>query len=175
MKTRQILLILITFTSSFVYANPPVEEGKTIFQSRCASCHNVNKTLTGPALAGVHDRHSTDWIISFVRSSQSMVNSGDQEAVALFEKFNKIPMPDHSDLTDENIKSILEYIKTEGKTAATETAPFARPSKRRPAYVPLNTADYLYFIALLGAIVLLIASLLFAVKVREYKRRYLKI
>ena len=29
------------------------KEGKTIFSTRCAGCHNVNKTLTGPALAGV--------------------------------------------------------------------------------------------------------------------------
>ena len=172
MKIQLTLISISILLTSLVWAAPPVEEGKTIFTSRCASCHNVNKILTGPALAGVHDRRSMDWIISFVKSSQTMVKSGDKDAVALFEQFNKIPMPDHSDLSDENIKSIVEFIKAEGKTAATETVPFARPSKIRPAYVPLTTTDYMYFIALLGAILLLIGSLLFAVRVSEYKRNH---
>ena len=172
MKIQLTLISISILLTSVLWAAPPVEEGKTIFTSRCASCHNVNKILTGPALAGVHDRRSMDWIISFVKSSQTMVKSGDKDAVALFEQFNKIPMPDHSDLSDENIKSIVEFIKAEGKTAATETVPFARPSKIRPAYVPLTTTDYMNFIALLGAILLLIGSLLFAVRVSEYKRNH---
>jgi len=53
------------------YADPPVNEGKVIFNSRCASCHNVNKILTGPALAGVDQRYSIDWIVNFVHSSQA--------------------------------------------------------------------------------------------------------
>lgn len=174
MKIKFLLFFITVLFALSTYAVPPVEEGKAIFTQRCASCHNVNKVLTGPALAGVHDRRSMDWIVSFVKSSQTMVKSGDKDAVALYEKFNKIPMPDHADLSDDNIKSIVEFIKTEGKTAATETAPFARPSKLRPAYLPLTTSDYVYFIALLGAIALLIASLLFAVKVKEYKRLHSK-
>ena len=62
----------------------PIEEGKTIFAFRCAACHNINKTLTGPALAGVDERRAMDWIINFVHSSQSMVKAGDKDAVALF-------------------------------------------------------------------------------------------
>ena len=151
-------------------AAPPVEEGKTIFAARCASCHNVNKVLTGPALAGVHERRSIDWIVSFVRSSQSMVKSGDKEAVAVFEKFNKIPMPDHADLTAENIKNVVEYIKTEAKVGEEKT-PFAKPSKQRPSYLPLSiTADASYFIGFLGVVALLILVLLFAVQLKQYER-----
>ena len=103
-----------------------------------------------------------------------MVKAGDKEAVTLYEKFNKIPMPDHSDLTNENIKSIIEFIKAEGKTAATKTAPFEKPSRIRPAYIPLSSGDYLYIMALLVSVLLLIASLVFAVRVREYKRKHYK-
>jgi cytochrome c551/c552 len=170
MKTR---LFLLTFFTAFVIganAAPPSEEGKTIFNARCASCHNINKQLTGPALAGLHERRSIDWIINFVHSSQSMVKSGDKDAVALFEKFNKIPMPDHSDLTDDNIKSIVEFVKTESKTA-TETAPFAKPGKLRPNYTPLSISnDYLWFIAYLVAVGILVSVLLFAVNGSEFKR-----
>ena len=170
MRTKILLLTSLLFSFSLLKAAPPVEEGKMIFASRCAACHNINKVLTGPALAGVHDRRSEDWIISFVKSSQAMVKAGDKDALAVYEQFNRIPMPDHADLSDESIKNVIEYIKAEGKTAAAETAPFARPSEKRPSYVPLTANDYVYFIVLLGAIALLIGSLWFAVKVKEYAR-----
>lgn len=150
--------------------NPPVE-GKSIFTSRCASCHNVNKVLTGPALAGVDERRSIDWIINFVHSSQTMVKKGDKDAVAVFEKFNKIPMPDHPDLTEENIKSIVEFIKSESKPAGEEKAPFAKPSAKKLNYLPLSlTKDFWPLMGILGSILLLIATLLFAVKVNSIKR-----
>lgn len=161
------LLLLVAFSA---IAAPPVEEGKTIFSARCAACHNVNKILTGPALAGVNERHSIDWIISFVKSSQTMVKSGDKEAIALFEKFNKIQMPDHPDLTPDNIKNVVEYIKSEAKTGE-EKAPFAKPSKLRPNYTPLSlTKDASLFIGYLGVVALLIMVLLFAVQLKQYER-----
>ena len=151
-------------------AAPPIEDGKTIFTTRCASCHNVNKVLTGPALAGVHERRSIDWIINFVHSSQTMVKKGDKDAVALFEKFNKIPMPDHPDLTNDNIKSIVDYVKSESK-GGEEKAPFAKPEKLRLNYTPISLTNYSYFIGFLGAVGVLILVLLFAVEVSAYRRR----
>lgn len=167
MKNRCFLFVLLIAFSA--KATPPVEEGKTIFSTRCASCHNVNKVLTGPALAGLDGRRSMDWIISFVQSSQTMVKNGDKDAVALFEKFNKIPMPDHPDLTDENIKNIVAYIKSESKSGG-EKAPFAKPYKLRPNYTPLSINNYGFFIGYLALVGLLILALLFAVQVKAIER-----
>jgi cytochrome c551/c552 len=150
-------------------AAPPVEEGKAIFSSRCAACHNVNKVVTGPALAGVDQRRSIDWIINFVHSSQTVIKKGDKDAVALFDKFNKIPMPDHPDLTPDNIRSIVEFIKSEA-SAATETAPFNKPGKLRPVYTPLSITNYGFFIGYLAVVALLIFGLLMAVKVKSMER-----
>lgn len=169
MKARLLLLSLFVSLVTCVNAAPPAEDGKAIFTARCAACHNINKQLTGPALAGVHERRSMEWIINFVKSSQSMIKKGDKDAVALFEKFNKIPMPDHSDLTEDHIKSIVEFVKAEGKTA-TETAPFAKPAKLRPNYVPLSASDYGVFLGFLGSLAILIGVLLLLVKVKEYQR-----
>src|SRR6476659_10606162 len=108
MERKLLFFILISLACFNASANPPVEEGKTIFTSRCASCHNVNKLIVGPALAGVDKRHTIDWIINFVQSSQTVIKGGDKQANDLFAKFNKIQMPDHKDLTAENIKSVVE-------------------------------------------------------------------
>ncbi len=170
MKSKFILTI-VSFLAAFIcFATPPVEEGKVIFTSRCASCHSVNKVLTGPALAGVHERRSIDWIVSFVQSSQALVKSGDKDAVALFEKFNKIPMPDHSDLSADHVKSIVEFIKSESATAGAEKPPFAKPASIRQNYTPLSIYNYGFFIGFLAVIGLLIAALLFAVQLKQYER-----
>ncbi len=147
----------------------PVDEGKALFISRCASCHNVNKTLTGPALAGVHERRDMNWIVSFVRSSKTLIQSGDKDAVALYQQFNQVPMPDHQDLSAEHVKSIVEYIKSATVTT-TEKAPFARPGKRRPDYTPVSITDYGFFLGYLALVSLLVAVLVFAVQLKQYER-----
>ena len=172
MKTKRIVLsVALLLTMGLIANADPVEEGRAIFSSRCAACHNVNKTMTGPALAGVYDRRSEDWIIKFIKSSQSLVKSGDKDATALFEKFNRIPMPDHPDLTDDNIKSIIEYIKKESKPVDAEKAPFAKPGKKMVNYKPLSLQeDYGLFVIYLVVVGLLISSLVFAVKLNSYRR-----
>jgi mono/diheme cytochrome c family protein len=172
MRRQCFLLALALFTCMDVFSAPPVEEGRLIFANRCAACHSVNKVLTGPALAGVDKRRSMDWIVSFVQSSQSMVKKGDQDAVALFEKFNKVPMPDHRDLTGSDIASIVEYIKSSEVATTTEAAPFRKPGKLRPAYMPLSIQrHYSFFIAFGFSVVLLIGGLLFLVNVKELQRK----
>lgn len=168
MRTK--LLILLFLLPFQLFATPPVEEGKTLFMSRCASCHNVNKQLVGPALAGVHERRSIDWIVSFVASSQSMIKDGDKDAIALFEKFNKVPMPDHTDLDAEKIKSIVEYIKAESKPVVTEQ-PINKPPVKEHAYMPLSLKqDWLFFTVFIVVVGLLIAALSFAVKAKSLEK-----
>ncbi len=171
MKTRNLVVVLISFLAISTHAiADPTDPGKSIFTVRCAGCHNVNKVLTGPALAGVHERRSIDWIVNFVHSSQTMVKKGDKDAVALFEKFNKIPMPDHPDLTEDNIKSIVEFIKSEAKPVEVNNAPFAKPAIKPSNLQPLSFNDYGFFGIFLFAVILLIVTLLFAVKVEGIQR-----
>lgn len=171
MKTRIILLGIILTFSKGLFAIPPVEEGKSIFLSRCAACHTINKISTGPALSGVDQRHTIDWIISFVHSSQSMIIKGDPAAVAVFDKFNKVPMPNHADLTDDNIKSIVEYIKTESKLGTGDKTPFSKPGMKKPFYQPLSINDYGFFIGYFFVVIVLIASLFFAVQLKTFERK----
>jgi cytochrome c551/c552 len=160
---------MMLIVSGMAYADP-IEKGKSIFMTRCAACHNVNQKLTGPALAGVHERRSIDWIINFVRSSQTMVKSGDKDAVTLFESFNKVPMPDHQDLTGEDIKQVVEYIKSESKAVVASTAPFAKPRDRKGNAVPLSSSDYGVFGGYLLMVGLLITALVIPVRLKTFQR-----
>lgn len=177
MKNKILLLMLSALLAGIytVQAGVP-EEGKVIFMSRCAGCHNVNKVLTGPALSGVDTRHSINWIINFVHSSQTVVKSGDKDAVALFNRFNRITMPDHTDLTAENIKNIVEYIRKESiDVSADSKAPFATPSELKTSYHPLSIQkDYVLFSFYLFAVALLVAILLFVVRLKSFREKNLE-
>ena len=73
-------------------------------------------------------------------------------------------MPDHPDLTAENIKNVLEYIKSESKQVTEDKVPFAKPWQKKPSYIPLSiTKDYGLFIGFFAVVFMLIGSLLFAV------------
>lgn len=170
MKNKIILLIFFLTISISLFAYTPPEEGKSIFMSRCAACHTVNKNTTGPALSGIDLRRSIDWIISFVQSSQSMIKKGDTTAVAIFEKFKRIQMPDHADLTNENIKSIVAYIKAESKLISDDKVPFAKPGQKKPSYLPISIRNYGFFIVYFAVVVALILVLYFAVQLKTYER-----
>lgn len=168
MKSK--LLFALLLTVAFTNAAPPVEEGKTIFTTRCAGCHNVNKQVVGPALAGVDQRRSMEWIINFVHSSQTVIEKGDKDAVALFTQFNNIPMPDHKDLSDDNIKSVVAYIQSE--TAAEKKAT-GNDKEKTVATSPLQTVlqspGWLFSFSTL--ILLLVTVIVFAWKVKQFRQQ----
>jgi mono/diheme cytochrome c family protein len=85
--------------------------GETLFKNNCASCHALDEVVVGPALRGVDKRHAEGWIINWVKNSSKMVQSGDKEAVKIFNEFSKQQMPSFG-FSDDEIKSILAYIKT---------------------------------------------------------------
>jgi cytochrome c2 len=169
---HSILTAALCFIFSVINANDGTNpEGAKIFSNRCASCHNVNKQLTGPALANVHERRSLDWIVQFVHSPGNMIKKGDRDAVALYNQFNQVLMPDHADLTKEQVSNIIDFIKAETKIAAPDKAPFQRPGKLQPSYKPLSIQNTEYIIAYLFAVTLLVGVLLFAVRVKDLERK----
>src|SRR5262245_42163368 len=79
------------------------------FNGRCSGCHSVGRgEVVGPDLAGVTARHDRAWLRAFIRSSQSVIRSGDRPAVALYARYRKT-MPDH-DLGEAEIDSLLDWI-----------------------------------------------------------------
>jgi mono/diheme cytochrome c family protein len=100
------ILISIQFTYSQI-------QGESIFVKTCKACHTVGQgKLIGPDLYDVHNRRSEDWIKRFIKSSQSMINSGDETAVKLFDEFNRSVMPDQP-FSDDEINEILVYIENQ--------------------------------------------------------------
>jgi mono/diheme cytochrome c family protein len=86
----------------------------------------VNEQVVGPALGGITKRRPMSWILPWVKNSSKLVASGDDYAVALFNKFNKQQMPSFA-LSDKEIASIVAYINLEeGAPPATAATVAAR-------------------------------------------------
>lgn len=123
------LLCFVTFST---FAQEDAEDGKIIFNNRCASCHAVGKKLVGPDLKDVDQRHDEEWIVNFVRHSKQVIQSGDQVAVAIYNEYNKTLMPDHLDLSTTDVQNILSYIKEETvKLANAPSGPIV-PDRYKP-------------------------------------------
>jgi cytochrome c551/c552 len=168
MKKILFLTALTMITGfAFAYTN---EDGKTIFTTRCNACHAIDKNVVGPALMNVDKRHDEKWIIAFVHSSQTLVKAGDTAATNLFKKFNSTVMPDHPDLTDEQIKSVITYIKDESKTiAATPKPTIQRPNELQPSYKPVALTNYTFWFTFLSSVGILVWGLLLRVKIESMK------
>ena len=164
--TTSITLLLILWLITFkCFADDPKLSGKSTFTARCASCHRIGSILTGPDLTNVDKRRSLSWIIEFVHSSQTVIKKGDKDAMTLFQQFNKIQMPDHQDLADNDIKNIVEYIKVEAVNASKNNGPFATPNMERPNFLPITKNDSLIIISYLVVVGMLVTVLYFGAQV----------
>ena len=91
-----------------------IASGEKLYNANCTQCHAINEVVIGPALKGIEERRERPWLLSWIRNSQKMIQSGDEYAVALYEKYKKVAMPAYP-FTDAEIISILEYIDVASK------------------------------------------------------------
>jgi mono/diheme cytochrome c family protein len=113
--------IVVLFSISYSGNGWAQDPGEQVFNTTCFACHTIGGgRLIGPDLAGVHEKRSQDWLEKFVSSSQSMINAGDAEAVALFEEYNSLLMPD-AVASEEQVRQVLSYIKSQSSGDASST------------------------------------------------------
>lgn len=108
--TSILFILLLSFSNT-----SNAQDGKALFMKNCASCHALDKTLTGPALMGVEERwkgnrkNLTAWIKN---TGSYMKTTNDPYAIALFNEYNKSAMNVFDGVIDDKeIGSILDYIK----------------------------------------------------------------
>jgi mono/diheme cytochrome c family protein len=92
---------------------PDTIRGKELFMSKCATCHNVNRQVTGPALAGVEKRVPDKKLLyAWVRNNQAVLKLGNVYFRKLYNCYNKTPMNIFPELEDADVEDILAYIRS---------------------------------------------------------------
>ncbi|NCI45272.1 c-type cytochrome [Sediminibacterium soli] len=102
------------------------QDGKTLFQTNCASCHAVHKKLTGPALAGVEDRWPDKTKLHAWVHNPAGFAKTDAYAAGLIKEYAPTLMTGFPQLSEKDIDAIVDYIKT-----------VPDPSKAGPAAGPV--------------------------------------
>ena len=110
-RTRSALAVILFIAFPF-FNQLHAQDGKALFQANCASCHAIDKIVTGPALRDVEDRWPDQKMLySWIRNNQAVIKSGYPYAVNLFNQY-KISMNTFPSFTDKDIDAILAYIKS---------------------------------------------------------------
>ena len=66
--------IVILILGSWSNLSQGTLPGENEFNTTCIACHTLGKgRLIGPDLAGVADRRTQDWLMRFIKSSQTMM------------------------------------------------------------------------------------------------------
>jgi mono/diheme cytochrome c family protein len=110
-----LLLGIFLFQQFKANAEISAAAGQKIYKQYCTSCHKINGELVGPALKDVHKRRSEEWLIKWIRNNAELRKSGDKDAIAVWEKYAKNEMPSFTNLTDDDVKSIIAYIVQESE------------------------------------------------------------
>ena len=109
------LIVFFCFSAIQISSAQDVELGENLFSNNCASCHYYgprDKKLVGPGL-GEHtlDKYSKEWLYSWIRNSAEFIASGDEQAIAVYEEYNKAAMSAFTYLTDDDLDNILAYLE----------------------------------------------------------------
>lgn len=132
--------ILLVFFLSLNFSLE-AQDGENIFKSSCAACHTIGGgKLVGPDLNGITELRSEAWLIHWIKASQAMVQSGDKDAIAIFEEYNKIPMPDQN-FSDAEIKGVLKYIQSKSTTGDATTATTSTTVPNAESQEPIKSSD----------------------------------
>ena len=103
------VLFLFSFSINISAQEIDIAKGKSLFNANCASCHKLNRNLVGPALKGVSAKYEKEWLYSWIKNSAALIKSGDDQAVAIYEEYNKVAMNAFPQLSNEDIDNILAY------------------------------------------------------------------
>ncbi|MDX1545429.1 MAG: cytochrome c [Rhodothermales bacterium] len=83
-------------------------QGEQSFTSKCTACHKMDERYVGPALGGILDRRTPEFIMNMMLNPDEMVKRH-PEARALLAEY-MTPMPNQN-LDEAEARAILEYLR----------------------------------------------------------------
>jgi mono/diheme cytochrome c family protein len=84
--------------------------GSEKFQTICTACHMAEQRMIGPALKGVYDRRSPEWVMNMILNPDGMLKE-DPIAKALLKEYNNAIMLNQN-LSEEDARALAEYLRT---------------------------------------------------------------
>ena len=123
MTRKRTLLVFSLLFFSLVINTAYSQDGKALFMSKCASCHQVFKDATGPALMNVEERGKWSDHKEILKwaSNPSAYMTKDPYTQGLKAKF--VSVMTNQELTLKDVDAIVSYINTTVASKNTPTGP----------------------------------------------------
>jgi mono/diheme cytochrome c family protein len=123
-------------------------DGKALFQTNCAQCHNPIKVLTGPALKGVTERVTDKKLLhDWIHNNTKVLASGNTYFNNLFNQYGRAPMNTFPNLSDAEIDAILNYVSNYNEPLA-KTNTSLNPTEQAPENHTLLYAIVTFILAI---------------------------
>ena len=92
-------------------------KGEELFKANCTSCHKLGDEkkarLIGPGLnVEIFEEYTEQWLIDWIKELLCLIESGDEQAIAIYEEYNKAVMTAFPYFSDDDIDNILAILKT---------------------------------------------------------------
>ena len=84
--------------------------GEAKYNAICTACHMAEQRMIGPALKGVYDRRSPEWVMNMILNPDGMLRE-DPIAKALLKEYNNAIMLNQN-LSQEEARDLAEYLRT---------------------------------------------------------------
>ena len=93
-----------------------IKKGEELYKANCTSCHKLGDEkkarLIGPGLnPEIFEEYTEEWLISWIKNSSALIESGDEQAIAIFEEYNQSVMTAFPTFSDDDVRDILAYIE----------------------------------------------------------------
>ena len=84
--------------------------GEAQFNEICVACHMAEQRMIGPAMKGVYERRSPEWVMNMMLNPDGMLKE-DPIAKALLKEYNNAIMLNQN-LTEDEARDLAEYLRT---------------------------------------------------------------
>lgn len=84
------------------------KKGAEIFESKCAACHKFDKRYVGPALQGITEKRTPEWIMNMILNPAEMTQKDPLAKDLLAEYLTQMTF---QNLTEEEARAVLEHFR----------------------------------------------------------------
>lgn len=110
MKTyKWIIALVLTLTAGLGWA----QDGKSLFEAKCNTCHDLKKNSTGPMLQGVHakweEAGELEYLYEWVKNPQALITSGKSAMANAIKDYSPTVMSPQQ-VGPEEVDAILAYV-----------------------------------------------------------------
>lgn len=85
-------------------------KGEKIYSTICVACHMAEQRMIGPAMKGLYDKRSPEWVMNMILNPDGMLKE-DPIAKALLKEYNNSIMLNQN-LSKDDARAIAEYLRT---------------------------------------------------------------